>query len=550
MRLPQILSMALLGSFGVVSLLPAQTPSVLTRQYDNQHTGQNLQETILTPTNVNSGSFGKVFSYPVDGQIWVQPLYVPNVNVIGKGTHNVVYVATENAKVYAFDADSAKKIPNPLWFTDFLNPPNVVAVPCDIGAGLCQLFPLVGITQTPVINLANNTMYVVVRTQETTNVVSYVERLHALDITSGAEQPGSPVVICSAVGDGGCSFGGPVMFVPKVKQGRPGLLLVSEPGFSQGVLFMGFAGATGWLLAYDASTLQLVATFYASDGITRSGHGFGGIWGAGGAVVADSTGNVYVVTGDGYYDGVINWGDSLIKLVLTLNQGTGTYSLVPADYFTPSDEACRFTNGLDLGSAGPLILPSQGGKTPDLIFQGGKASTICDPTPSIYIVNRDNMGHVGGQVSLSQTAMAGTESSPAYWASATANYIYNVANSDSLRAYTASSSGVSTTSVMQTSNTFLNGSSPAVSANGTSNGIVWALDRTDSADILPGVQPVVLHAYNGTNLSELYNSTQAASGRDTAGPSVKFQVPTVVNGKVYVSTQTELDVYGLCPCPQ
>ena len=207
MRPSQILGMALLFffiSFGVASLL-AQTPSVLTRQYDNQHTGQNLQESILTPSNVNSGSFGKVFSYPVDGQIWVQPLYVPNVNVSTKGTHNVVYVATENAKVYAFDADSAKNNPNPLWFTDFLTPPNVLAVPCDIGAGLCQLFPLVGITQTPVINLANNTMYVVVRTQETAGtVVSYVERLHALDITSGAEQPGSPAVICSAVGDGGC----------------------------------------------------------------------------------------------------------------------------------------------------------------------------------------------------------------------------------------------------------------------------------------------------------------------------------------------------------
>jgi hypothetical protein len=555
MRPPQILSMALLflsfSSLGLVPLLPAQTPSVLTRQYDNQHTGQNLQETILTPTNVNSGSFGKVFSYPVDGQIWTQPLYVPNVNVGTKGTHNVVYVATENAKVYAFDADSAKKNPNPLWFTDFLTPPNVLAVPCDIGAGLCQLFPLVGITQTPVINLANNTMYVVVRTQETAGtVISYVERLHALDITSGLERPGSPVVICSAVGDGGCSFGGPVMFIPKVKQGRPGLLLVNEPGFSQGVLFMGFAGATGWVLAYDASTLQLVASFYANDGITRSGHGYGGIWGAGGAVVADSTGNVYVVTADGYFDGIINWGDSLIKLVLTLNSSTGTYSLVPADYFTPSDEACRFTNGLDLGSAGPLILPAQGGTTPDLIFQGGKAATICDPTPSIYIVNRDNMGHLGGQVSLSQTAKAGTASSPAYWASATANYIYNGADSDSLRAYTVSSSGVSTASVLQTGNTFLNGSSPTVSANGTSNGIVWALDRTDNADILPGVQPVVLHAYNGTSLSELYNSTQAGSGRDIAGPSVKFQVPTVVNGKVYVGTQTELDVYGLCPCPQ
>src|SRR5258708_14265363 len=166
---------------------------------------------------------------------------------------------------------------------------------------------------------------------------------------------------------------------------------------------MGFAGATGWVLAYDASPLQLVATFYASDGLTRSGHGFGGIWGAGGEVVVDSTGNVYVVTADGYFDGIINWGDSLVKLVLTLNNATGTYSLVPADYFTPSDEACRFTNGLDLGSSGPLIVPAQGGTTPDLLFQVAKAPVTFDSAPSIYIANRHNIGHLGGQVSPSQT---------------------------------------------------------------------------------------------------------------------------------------------------
>jgi len=202
--------------------------------------------------------------------------------------------------------------------------------------------------------------------------------------------------------------------------------------------------------------------------MTRAGYAVGGVEGCD-QLQSGSRHNV--LTADGYFDGLINWGHTLIKLVLTLNQATGTYSLVPADYFTPSDEACRFTNGLDLGSAGPLILPAQGGTTPDLIFRGGKAATLCDATPSIYIVNRDNMGHLNGQVSPSQTARAGTSSSPAYWASATANYIYSVADSDPLRAYTVSSSGVSTASVLQTGNTFLNGSSPAVSANGTSNGL-------------------------------------------------------------------------------
>ena len=556
MRHLQMLGVVLLCTsvFGSLSLGQTRNPSapvsVLTRQNDNQHTGQNLQETILTSTNVNPGSFGKIFSYPVDGQVWAQPLYVPNVNVLNKGTHNVIYVATENAKVFAFDADSATLNPTPLWRTDFLNPPSVIAMPCDIGAGLCQLFPLVGITQTPVIDPANNTMYVVVRTQETiANVITYVIRLHALNISSGAEQADSPVVICSNTGNNGCYFGQPVKFVPKNKQGRPAIILASEPGFPQGVLFLGFAGGTGWVLAYDASTLKQLASYYVSDGLVRSGHGYGGIWGGGGGVIADTSGNVYVTTGDGYYDGGINMGDTLIKLVLTLNSTTGAYSLVPADWFTPSDYACRFTNGLDLGSSGPMIIPTQSGATPDLIFQGGKALASCDANPSSYIVNRDHMGHVGGQVSVASTSAKGMENNPAYWAGSGTHYIYTGADNDFLRAYTVSAAGVSTTSVLETSYRFSNGTTPVVSSNGATNGIVWALERTEDPDILPGTQPSILHAFDASKLTELYNTTQAPSGRDTTGPSVKFQVPTVVNGKVYVGTQTEVDVYGLCPCP-
>jgi hypothetical protein len=541
----------------------AASVTVLTRQNDNQHTGQNLQETILTTANVNSGSFGKLFSYPVDGQIYAQPLYVPNVSIPAKGQHNVVYVATESDSVYAFDADNAKANSSPLWHTNFLNPPNVIGVTCGAGAGICQLFPIVGITATPVINPATNTIYVLVRTQETANsVVSYVTRLHALDITTGAEQSGSPAVVCSGAGGVGCTFPGQTdVFKPQHQQGRPGLVLVSEPGFSQGVLFMGFSGDSGWVLAYDASNLQMVGSFMTNP-LTDSkihnkppgiaGAGKAGIWGAGGAITADTNGNVYVDSGDGFFDGISSWGDSLIKLVLTLNSSQGTYSLVPADYFTPSDQACRYAQGLDFGSTSPLLLPTQGGATPNLIVVAGKALTpTCDSTPSIYVINRDNMGHVGGQVSLSNAPVHGSENSPAYWASSTTQYVYNSGIGDNIRAFTVSSAGVGASGVMNTTGTLTNGSTPAISANGMTNGILWALDRTESADILPGTQPIVLHAYDATKLSaELYNSTQAASGRDNAGPSVKFQVPTIVNGKVYVGTQTELDVYGLCPCPQ
>jgi hypothetical protein len=535
------------------------TVNVLTRQNDNQHTGQNLQETILTTANVNSGSFGKLFSYPVNGQIYAQPLYVQNVSIPSKGTHNVVYVATENDSVYAFDADSETKNPNPLWSTSFLNPPSVVGVPCAVGAGICQLFPIVGITGTPVINLANNTLYVVARTMETTaGVVTYAIRLHALNITTGAEQSGSPTLICSNSGNNGCTFPGQtVVFAPQHQQERPALLLVSQSGFSQGVLYMGFAGNSGWVLAYDASTLQLVGSFYTDSGNHGTtpglpGEGHSGVWGAGGAITADTSGNIFAISGDGYFDGVTNWGDSLVKLVLTLNSQTGTYSLLPTDYFTPSDQACRYSTGLDLGSSSPLILPTQAGSaTPDLVVVTGKSSSVCDSVLNFYIVNRDNMGHMGGQVSLSNALQGGSENSPAYWAGAGTQYFYNSGIGDYVRAFTVSTAGVSVASVMNSTNTLTNGSTPAISSNGASNGILWALDRPESPDLLPGTAPVILHAFNAAKLSsELYNSTQAGSGRDSAGPSVKFQVPTVVNGKVYVGTQTELDVYGLCPCPQ
>jgi hypothetical protein len=536
---------------------PTVPVNVVTRQNDNQHTGQNLQETILTPTNVNPGSFGKLFSYFVDGQIYAEPLYVQNLTMAQGGVHNVVFVATEYDSIYAFDADSAALNPKPLWHTNFLNPPSVAPVPCAQGAGICQLFPVVGITSTPVINLATNTIYAVVRTQETSgSTVNWVVRIHALDITSGAEKPGSPATICSATGNAGCALAGDsVIFGPHHQQSRPGLLLVPQAGFPQGILVIGFSGDSGWVLAYDPTSLALLAAFYTDSqghvapktpGIPGEGHG--GIWGAGAAVVADTTGNIYAITGDGLWDGVKNWGDSLVKLVLTKNTSTGTYTLVPADYFTTDDQACRYAHGLDYGSAGPLILPPQGGATPNLIFTMGKSVKTCEATFTGYVINRDNMGHVGGQVSLPTAPNGGAEQSPAYWSNGTKQYIYSGGNGDNLRAFTVSSAGVSNSGVMQTNMVFEEGTSPVVSSNGTSAGIVWALEFLDDPDHQPSFKPFVLHAFDANTLAELYNSAQAASGRDTTGPAVKFQVPTVANGKVYVGTSTEMDVYGLCPC--
>ena len=553
-RLP-ILAIVLVSTFAVAQNEPAGSVNVLTRQNDNQHTAQNLRETILTPANVNSGSFGKVFSYAVDGQIYAEPLYVQNLTMAQGGVHNVVFVATEYDSIYAFDADSADLNPKPLWHTNFLSPPSVAPVACSQGAGICQLFPLVGITSTPVINLATHTIYAVVRTQETVGTtVNWVVRIHALDITSGAEKSGSPATICSATGNGGCALaGGSVIFGPHHQQSRPGLLLVPEAGFPQGVLVIGFSGDSGWVLAYDPTNLKMLAAFYTDTETTHTvpgipGAGHAGIWGAGAAVVADPGGNIYAVTGDGFFDGVSNWGDSLVKLVLTRNSSTGTYTLVAADYFTTDDQSCRYAHGLDYGSSGPLILPPQGGATPNLIFTMGKTSKTCESVFTGYVINRDNMGHLGGQVSSPTAPDDGAEQSPAYWASPSKQYIYNGANGDPISAFTVSSAGVSNAGVMQTSVVFEEGTSPVVSSNGTANGIVWALEYLDDPDHQPAMKPFVLHAFDANTLAELYNSAQAPSGRDKTGPAVKFQVPTVANGKVYVATSTELDVYGLCPC--
>jgi hypothetical protein len=556
----------LLSTFGFAQKapaaeVPAGTVNVVTRQNDNQHTGQNLQETILSPKNVNFNMFGKIFSYPVDGQIYAEPLYVSNLTMASGGVHNVVFVATEYDSVYAFDADSAALNPAPLWHVNFLNPAaGVTPVPCSIGAGVCQLFPIVGITATPVINLATNTIYVVARTQETSgSTVNWVVRIHALDITSGAEKPNSPATICSATGtktNKGCPLaGGTVTFGPQNQQSRPGMLLVPEAGFPQGVLVMGFAGDSGWVVVYDPVALTLLGAFYTDNQQPHSskfpgiaGNGHAGVWGAGAGVVADTNGNIYAVSGDGYWDGITNWGDSLLKLTLTQNSSTGNYSLVLSDYFTTADQACRYSTGLDYGSFGPLLLPPQGGATPNLIFTTGKQNSRCETTYAGYVINRDNMGHTGGQISQMTLPQGGGEQSPAYWNSGTTQYIYNGGDDDALRAFTVSSAGVSTGPVMATKHIFGSGTSPVVSANGTSNGIVWALEQTDDPDIEPPMQPVVLHAFNALTLSELYNSARAPSGRDTTGPAVKFQVPMVANGKVYVGTATELDVFGLCPC--
>jgi hypothetical protein len=520
---------------------------VFTQHNDVARTGENLDETLLTIEKVNPSKFGKVFSYPVDGQIYAQPLYVPNVSIPNQGVHNVIYVATENDSLYAFDADDLT--PNILWHLSFIDPPKGITTVNCIATGMsCNVYPIVGITSTPVIDPSSSTIYLVVRTQENN---SSVQRLHALDITTGVEKFGGPVEITAVVaGTGSGTSNGKITFDPLHDIQRTALLLLN------GTIYIGWAGeAHGWAMAYNAHTLAQVAVV-----CTTPNGSLGGVWQAGGGMAADSQGSIYFATGDGTFDastGGIDYGDTLLKMDANLKV---------LDYFTPMDQACRIPNDLDLASGGPLILPPQSGPFADEIIQSGKGGSPCDLFGStyavpIYLVNRDNMGKynpAGDQdIETVEGTIHGYWSSPTYWQGPSAQYVYysgqtnETGTGDYLKQYSLTDGVVSAAPLAQTENLFQVGSTPSLSANGTSNGIVWAVERKDVLASRPGTQPAVLHAYNATDVSiQLYNSAHAKQLRDQPGCGNKFVTPTVANGQVYVGTQNELDVYGVLPAPQ
>lgn len=535
--------------------------NVLTWHNDSQHTGQNLQETMLTPSNVNATQFGKLFSYAVDGMIYAQPLYVQGLTVNGT-THNVVFVATENDTMYAFDADSASLNPNPLWKTAYANGTSVTAVPCTDNDKYCNVYPIIGITGTPVVNLANQSIYFVTRTKELGPKGGYLyfTRLHSLNITTGAEQPGSPLVICGAAAGKGCNFAPYTQtsqqFVPQHQMQRPAITLTPYTGTQQGVLYIPFGQDRGWIFAVDAQTLQILAVFCSAPNVTLSGKGLSGFWGSGGAVAANVNGDLYAATADGVFDvstGGSDYGDTVIHLTLA-NSG-GTYSFQVADYFSPSDQTCRYQNDDDLGSGAPMLLPPQIGQTSNLLLMAGKGYP-CDGTISpVYLIDADNMGQASGTtIQTVDGPLGGYWSGGAYWQSSTTTYLYysglNSENQapagDNLRMFTMVGGVFSpSTSVAQSSMRLTIGATPSISANGNTNGILWAIARQDLLSAKPGSKPAILYAFDATNVAhQLYSSTVNAT-RDKAGAGVKFVVPTIANGKVYVSTQTELDVYGL-----
>lgn len=501
------------------------TASVLTYHNDLGRTGQNLNETLLTPANVTPPTFGKLFSDSIDGQAYAQPLYIPNLTISGQGAHNVVYVATENDTVYAFDAD---RVGSPLWHTSLLLNGGSAVSSGDTSCG--QIVPQIGITSTPVIDLNSNTLYAVAMTKEGS---SYFQRLHALDITTGQEKLGGPVVITATVtGSGAGSSGGKITFDALSQLNRPGLALVN------GIVYIAFGSHCdvfpyhGWMFAYSASNLGQIAVYNTTPNGSQAA-----IWQTGDAPAVDSGNNLYVMTGNGTFDadgGGVDFGDSFLKLTMSGS------SLGLSDYFTPFDQANLDSSDQDVGSGGPLVLADQPGTHPHLLVGASKPGTI-------YLLNRDNMGHYcsgcSSDTQIVQSLPGAIRSSfgtPAYWN----GNVYFLGSGDALKAFSLTNGLLSTSPTSHAVNGFgFPGATPSVSANGTINGIVWAL-QNDAA----GSGPAVLHAYDATNVAtELYNSNQAAAGRDTAGFAVKFTVPTVVNGKVYVGTATELDVFGLLP---
>lgn len=530
----------------LLSAAGAQTfTGVSTQHNDNSRTGQNLAETTLTPANVNRGKFGKVFSFAVDGQIYAQPLYVPNVTIKGV-VHNVVYVATEYDSLYAFDADG--ETTTPLWRRSFISPAQgVVPVPCGTDGSTtdisCNVFPYYGITGTPVIDLSSNAMYLIVRTAETTaGVTTYYQRLHAVNIQTGSDKAGSPVVIQGSVpGTGAGSIGGMVAFDSLADIQRAGLMLLN------GTVYIGWAGAGhGWIMGYNAKTLQQTAIFNTAPNAV-----LGGIWQTGNGFVADSSGNIYVAVGDALFDastGGVDYGDALLKL---------NSSLEVLDYFTPMDQGCRQLNDLDLGSAGPVILPTQEGSYPNELLISGKGGNPCDSTGAspMYLLDQGNLGKYNPTqdqvIQELSGAPGGYWSSPAFWQGTGngASYLYLAGtgpegnSGDTLDQYKLVQGTLSAGSVSQ--NVFNTGATPSVSSNGTTNGIVWAIERTDPLDQRPGDSPAVLYAYDAVSLAMLYNSNQQTTGRDQPGCGNKFQTPTIANGRVYVGTQTQLDVYGI-----
>jgi hypothetical protein len=501
----------------------SQANDVLTYHNDVARTGVMPTETVLTPANVNSTSFGLLFTLPVDGKVDAQPLYVSNV-----GGHNLVLVATEHGSAYAFDGDSGSMV----WHVSMLQSGETTSD----DHGCSQVTPEIGVTSTPVVDRGagpHGTVYLVAMSK--TSSGTYFQRLHALDISSGAEEFGGPKTITAGFpGSGDNSSAGQVSFDPGQYKARPGLLLLN------GVVYISWSSHcdirpyTGWLMGYDQNTLAQTSVI----NLTPNGSE-GSLWNSGAGPAADAGGNIIALQANGSFDTALdargfpsqqNFGNSFLKISTTNRQ------LAVADYFAPFNVTAENSADEDLGSGGALVLPDLTdslGHTRHLAVGAGKDAHI-------YVVDRDNMGKfnpannsqvyqdIAGQLGGAVFAM------PAYFNGA----IYYGAVGDTLKAFPINSALVAGAPSSHSGNSFsFPGTTPSVSSNGATNGIVWAAENGN---------PAVLHAYDASNLShELYNSNQAANGRDHFGTGNKFITPMIAHGRVFVGTTNGVGVFGL-----
>jgi hypothetical protein len=525
---------SLLG-FLLVALPFAAQVNVLTQHNDISRTGANLNETVLNTSNVNVSKFRKQFSRIVNGQIYAQPLVVSGVSMPNQGTLNVVYVATEKNNVYAFDADNPTASA-PLWQVNLGTPVPWQETTCSTS----DTDPVIGITGTPVIDTQSGTIYLVSKTKVNG---SYFQKLHALDIMTGHPKPGSPIVIRATIhGTGNGSSGGLLSFDPLKQLNRAGLLLLN------GVVYIAFGSHCdahpyhGWVFAYDATALAQMSVFNTTPNAEMSG-----IWQSGQGLVADRNGDIYCMTANGSFDantGGTSYGESFVKLT--------TPGLTVADWFTPYNFSTLTSGDMDLGSAGPLLLPNT-----SLLVGGGKQGMF-------YLVDSNLMGHysaAGDQVIQSFQAASGSiHGSPVYWNSPNqGSLVYLWGDLDRLKAFKFANGTFQTTPIATGNLQLTGGTGPhavvgamlSLSANGSKpgSGIIWAT-RSNGGNANHMTVPGALHAFDASNVAvELWNNQQNLA-RDDFGNWAKFCPPTIANGKVYLATfSNQLVVYGLNSLP-
>jgi hypothetical protein len=505
---------------------PTSSVDVLTYHNDIARTGANTNETVLSTTNVASATFGKINNFSVDAKVDAQPLYASTVAVPSNGTHNILIAVTENDTVYAFDADSGTVV----WQKSMLQSGETASD----DRGCSQVSPKMGITSTPVIDRSrgpNGAIYLVAMSK---NGSTYHQRLHALDLATGADLFSGPKEITATFpGTGDNSDGTNVIFDPKQYKERMGLLLMNGILYTAWASHCDFSPYTAWVMGHNPDTLAMTTVL----NVVPNGS-LGAFWSSGGGIAADPQGNIYLLAGNGDFGTSLNasgfpnnknFGNAFLKL------STSGGQLAVADYFEMSNGVSESQGDVDLGSGGAMVLPDftdGGGQTRHLAVGAGKDAHI-------YLVSRDDMGKFNSGSNniyqdLAGALPGGVWSVPAYFN----NRVYYGPVSHHLMAFSVSNAKLSTSTSAESTNSFsYPGTSPSVSANGTSNGIVWAVDNSGAT----------LHAYDATNLTELYNSNQAANNRDHFGAGNKFITPTIVNGKVFVGTINSVAVFGLLP---